>query len=114
MRKFIISLALSVISVQSFAGVSDICNMKPSQYERDQCIEYGARGSMLRVKGNTDRLLQSSRVPEAEKQNIVKSHKKWASKIESKCSTNECYWDMGSKRNSELEQIMAQYGIVPL
>ncbi|MCW3481635.1 hypothetical protein OL229_19025 [Neisseriaceae bacterium JH1-16] len=114
MRKHIITLTFAVISTQALAGASDICNMKPSQYERDQCIEYGARGSMLRVKGNSDRLMQSTRVPQSEKESIAKSHKQWASKVESKCSTNECYWDMASKRNNELEQIMAKYGIAPL
>lgn len=114
MKKLIATLILTAIATQASAGVADICNMKSSQYERDQCIEYGARGGMLRVKGNTDRLLQSNRVPDSEKQDIVKSHKKWASKVESKCSDNECYWDMSRGRNNELERIMSQYGITPM
>jgi len=109
-------LALSTFASQAQAQFrpTDICNMKPSQYERDQCIEYGARGSMLRVKGNSDRLLSSPRVPQSEKESIAKSHKQWAAKVQIRCSDNECYWNMASKRNNELEQIMAKYGIAPM
>lgn len=117
MRKFLITvaiLALSTVSIQAQSGVSDICKMKRSQYEYDQCIEFGARGSMLRVKGNIQRLLDSPRVPDSEKQSLLKSYKNWTSKVESKCSNNECYWEMGSRRNSELEQIMAKYRIDPM
>ncbi|MGA4222303.1 hypothetical protein ACI2TZ_10300 [Ralstonia nicotianae] len=119
MRKFLTAaaiLTLSTFTIQAQAQfrASDICNMKRSPYEREQCIEYGARGSMLRVKGNTQRLLDSSRVPESEKQSISKSHKKWASQLESKCSDSECYWDMASARNNEIERLMAKYGLNPI
>ncbi|NKA93515.1 hypothetical protein GO283_01969 [Ralstonia solanacearum] len=119
MRKFLaaaVVLTLSTFAVQAQAQfrASDVCNMKRSQYEREQCIEYGVRGSMLRVKGNTQRLLDSSRVPESEKQSILKSHKKWASQLESKCSDNECYWSMASERNNEIERLMAKYGLNPI
>lgn len=111
-------LALSTFASQAQAQFrpTDICNMKPSQYERDQCIEYGARGSMLRVKGNSDRLLSSPRVPQSEKESIAKSHKQWVAKVKRKCdeSDNACFWNMASMRNNELEQIMAKYGIAPM
>ncbi|MFV8598090.1 hypothetical protein [Ralstonia pseudosolanacearum] len=119
MRKFLAAaaiLSLSTFAIKAHAQfrASDICNMKRSSYEREQCIEYGARGSILRVKGNTQRVLDSSRVPESEKQNILKSHKKWASQLESKCSDNECYWNMASARNNEIERLMAKYGLNPI
>ncbi|WP_454742282.1 hypothetical protein [Cupriavidus necator] len=118
MRKFLAALALLALSTfaiqaQAQFRASDICKMKRSQYERDQCLEYGLRGSMLRVKGNTQQLLDSSRVSESKK-SILKIHKKWASKFESKCSDNECYYDMASDRNNELERIMAKYNIAPM
>ncbi|QOK90506.1 hypothetical protein HF908_02745 [Ralstonia pseudosolanacearum] len=119
MRKFLAAVAILVLSTfatqaQAQVRASDICKMKRSQYERDQCLEYGLRGSMLRVKGNTQRLLDSNRVPESEKESILKSHKKWTSKFESKCSDNECYYDMSSHRNKEIEKIMAKYTIAPM
>jgi len=117
MRKRFVAIAvLTLLTLAAHAQTrpSDICKMKRSQYERDQCLEYGARGGMLRVKGNTDRLLSSPRVPDSEKQDIVKSHKRWASKVESKCSDNECYYDMARDRNNEIESIMARYNIAPM
>ncbi len=119
MRKFFAAVVICSIStfatgVQAQFRASDVCKMKPSQYERDQCIEYGLRGSMLRVKGNTQRLLDSSRVPESEKENILRSHKKWAKQFESKCSDNECHYDMSSARNNEIEKIMAKYNVAPM
>lgn len=121
MRKFLAAftiLALSTFASQAQAQFvpTDMCNMKRTQGERDQCIEYGARGSMLRVKGNSERLLQSSRVPQSEKEDIAKSHKKWVAKVKSKCDEfdNACFWNLASKRNEELEQIMAKYGIAPM
>lgn len=109
-------LTLSMLTTLAHAQVraSDICNMKRSQYERNQCLEYGLRGSMLRVKSNTQRLLDSNRVPDSEKDSLLKSHQKWASKLERKCSDNECYYDMTSERNNEIERIMAKYGIAPV
>lgn len=88
--------------------------MKPNQYERDQCIEYGARGGMLRVKGNTQRLPDSPNVPDADKRSILKSFNKWAKMVDSHCSGNICYWNMETVRNNELEKIMAKYGVAPL
>lgn len=119
MRKFLATIAILSLSTLAFQAqaqfrASEICKMKRSQYERDQCLEYGLRGGMLRVKGNTQRLLDSSRVPESEKENILKSHKKWTSKFDSKCSDNECYYDMASNRNNEIEKIMAKYNIAPM
>lgn len=119
MRKLLAAIAILAISTfatqaQAQFRASDVCKMKRSQYEQDQCLEYGLRGSMLRVKGNTQRLLDSSRVPESEKENILKSHKKWAGQFESKCSDNECHYDMSSARNNEIEKIMAKYNIAPM
>ena len=119
MRKFLTAaaiLTLSTLAIQAHAQprASDFCNMKRSQSERDQCLEYGLRGSMLRVKGNTQRLLDSSHVPDSEKENVLKSHKKWTSELESRCSDNECYYNMSSERNNELERIMAKYNIAPM
>ncbi|WP_247539132.1 hypothetical protein [Ralstonia pseudosolanacearum] len=119
MRKFLFAAALLTLSTfaieaQAQFRASDYCNMKRSPYEREQCIEYGARGSMLRVKGNTQRLLDSSKVPQPEKQSVLKSHKKWASQLESKCSDNACYWNMASDRNNEIERLMAKYGLNPI
>lgn len=119
MRKFLAAvaiLAVSTLAIQAHAQsrASDFCNMKRSQSERDLCLEYGLRGSMLRVKGNTQRLVDSSRVPYSEKENILKSHKKWTSELESRCSDNECYYNMSSDRNNALERIMARYGIAPM
>ncbi|KGC65013.1 hypothetical protein DP57_686 [Burkholderia pseudomallei] len=119
MRKFLAAVAILMLSafttqVQAQFRASDICNMKRSQYERDQCLEYGLRGSMLRVKGNTQRLLDSGRVPDSEKESILRSHKKWARKLDSMCSDNECYYNMASDRNNEIEKIMAKYNIAPM
>lgn len=119
MRKLLAAAAILILSTfaiqaQAQFRASDICNMKRSPYEREQCIEYGARGSMLRVKGNTQRVLDSSRVPESEKQSVLKSHKKWTSQLESKCSDSECYWNMASDRNNEIERLMAKYGLNPI
>ncbi|KVT96581.1 hypothetical protein WK60_08580 [Burkholderia ubonensis] len=119
MRKFLVAIATVAftafaIQAQAQFRASDICNMKRSQYERNQCLEYGLRGSMLRVKGNTERLLASSRVPDSEKENILKAHKKWAAEVKSECSETECFWNMSSKRNNEIEKIMAKYNIAPM
>ncbi|KIP15528.1 hypothetical protein KY49_4592 [Burkholderia sp. MSHR3999] len=119
MRKFLVAIATVAFTMfatqaQAQFRASDICNMKRSQYERNQCLEYGLRGSMLRVKGNTERLLASSRVPDSEKENILKAHKKWAAEVKSECSETECFWNMSSDRNSEIEKIMAKYNIAPM
>jgi|GEM_PF-1918447 len=119
MRNFFTAVAILALSTFAFQAhaqfrASDICNMKRSQSERDQCLEYGLRGSMLRVKGNTQRLLDSRHVPEPEKENSLKSHKKWTSKLESHCSDNACYYNMSSDRNNELERIMVRYNIAPM
>ncbi|SIT40220.1 exported hypothetical protein [Paraburkholderia piptadeniae] len=46
-------LALTAVSLQAHAHVDiDICAMKRSQSEAQQCYEYGADGGMLRMKEN--------------------------------------------------------------
>lgn len=119
MRRILAVLAILAISTLATLAhaqfrASDVCKMKRSQSERDQCLEYGLRGSLMRLKGNTQRLLDSSRVPDSEKQSIRKSHSKWASQFESKCSDNECHYDMSSARNNEIEKVMAKYNIAPM
>lgn len=119
MRKIL--AAIAILTIATFTTLahaqfraSDVCKMKRSQSERDQCLEYGLRGSLMRVKGNTQRLLDSSRVPDSEKESIRKSHAKWANQFENKCSDNECHYDMSSARNNEIEKVMAKYNIAPM
>lgn len=115
MNKLIIAFILATSAFQAQAGNSAVCDMRRTQYEYDQCIELGTRGSILRVKGNSERMLQAANVPQAVKDDVLKSHKAWAKQVEAKCGdSNKCRWDMAGYRNDELEPIMRKYGVQPL
>lgn len=115
MKKTIIAIVIAIASFQAHAGASDYCNMKRTQYEHDQCVEMGVRGSMLRLKGNSERMLQNANVSQADKINISETHKEWKKAVQKKCGDSAaCFWDMASQRNAQIEQMMTRYGIPAL
>ncbi|MFD1556004.1 hypothetical protein ACFSHT_10265 [Paraburkholderia silviterrae] len=113
MRIFIVALALATISLQAHAYV-DICEMKRSQAEAQQCYQYGANGGMLRMKENYKRIVNSSSVSDSEKRELQDNQKKWEKAVSSKCDDNVCYYRAIGSRNDEIEQFMRSHSLQPM
>ncbi|CAJ3295181.1 Uncharacterized protein conserved in bacteria [Burkholderia pseudomallei] len=113
MNKLIAALALALAATQAHAYV-DICAMKNSQSEAQQCYQYGANGGMLRMKENYKRILNSPRVSDSEKRELQNNQKKWEKAVDSKCDDNVCYYRAIGSRNDEIEQFMRSRGLQPM
>ncbi|WP_066731110.1 hypothetical protein [Cupriavidus sp. D384] len=113
MKKFIATLILAVVGTQAYAYV-DICNMKRSQAEQQQCYQYGASGGMTRMRENNKRVLNSARVSDSEKKAIQDNQKKWEAAVDRKCNDNVCFYHAVASRNDEIQEFMRSRGIQPM
>ena len=113
MKKLITTLILAIIATQAHAYV-DICNMKRSQAEQQQCYQYGASGGMIRMKKNYERIMNSERVSSSDKKYLQDNQKKWEVAVDRKCSDNVCYYHAIAQRNEDLQQFMQNHGLQPM
>lgn len=113
MKKLIAALVLAAVTVQAHAYV-DICEMKRSIAEAQQCYLYGAKGGILRMKENYKRIINSSQVSEKDKTYIEDNQKKWEKAVDSKCDDNACYFRAVGERNEQMEEFMRNRNVQPM
>jgi hypothetical protein len=112
MKKIIFALIVSFFSTFAHA-TTPVCEMKRSEYERAQCYQFAVKGGMIRIEKNYAIMAKSPKIPAEYMQDMNAKHDKWSTKVEDRCSTNECLYDAIAARNNEIEKYMRSHGVQP-